>query len=211
MKRYSEAEIEFIKNNYLDLSYEQIAKQLDRPTASVNTFINDLGLKKVHRNERIKIGQKYGSVLIVSLTNGRTEQGSKLWECECDCGNRKVLGTETIHRKASSTCYCNGKTREKGEASILTRKYHKYKSGATVRNLPFNLTKSEFKSIIARPCHYCGINGPNGIDRKNNYLGYTLDNSLPCCSICNIAKRDMNYETFITYLHRISTFYKNQS
>lgn len=43
------------------------------------------------------------------------------------------------------------------------------------------------------------MNGPyvyNGLDRVNNLLGYELTNVVPCCNICNRAKKDMTYEQF---------------
>ena len=43
----------------------------------------------------------------------------------------------------------------------------------------------------------------NGIDRIDNNIGYTKENSVPCCEICNKAKRDMSYNDFINYLKRI--------
>ena len=60
------------------------------------------------------------------------------------------------------------------------------------KNISFELTMEEYAKIIANPCHYCGdsVDGKVGssVDRKNNDLGYTLDNSVACCEICNKGK-----------------------
>lgn len=78
------------------------------------------------------------------------------------------------------------------------------------------MNKAQFKEIISRKCFYCdgepkdffkreNDNGKylyNGIDRKINHLGYTVNNSLPCCRICNRAKSDMNYDDFVIYISK---------
>ena len=43
----------------------------------------------------------------------------------------------------------------------------------------------------------------NGIDRKDNFLGYTLSNVVTCCKKCNFLKRDMSYIDFINYIKQI--------
>ena len=44
----------------------------------------------------------------------------------------------------------------------------------------------------------------NGLDRKDNSLGYTIYNVLPCCSFCNQAKMDANYEDFINWANKVA-------
>ena len=36
----------------------------------------------------------------------------------------------------------------------------------------------------------------NGIDRLDSSLGYTKDNIVTCCKICNYAKNKMKFEDF---------------
>lgn len=43
----------------------------------------------------------------------------------------------------------------------------------------------------------------NGIDRKNNDLGYDIHNCVTCCKICNRAKNDMSYEEFMDWIMNI--------
>ena len=38
------------------------------------------------------------------------------------------------------------------------------------------------------------------VDRKNNTIGYTLENSVPCCIICNKGKSTFSYEFFISWI-----------
>ena len=43
----------------------------------------------------------------------------------------------------------------------------------------------------------------NGIDRKNNFLGYTLENIVPCCEKCNRAKHIMNLTEFKKWVYSV--------
>lgn len=43
----------------------------------------------------------------------------------------------------------------------------------------------------------------NGIDRINSKKGYTLDNTVSCCSTCNTAKLNMSLEDFKTWIIKI--------
>lgn len=76
------------------------------------------------------------------------------------------------------------------------------------------------------PCQYCGRSDKNsisikaagrgkwifkdfkynGIDRVDSNIGYTQDNCVPCCAVCNRGKRDMGLDQWLSYLHDIIEF-----
>ena len=43
----------------------------------------------------------------------------------------------------------------------------------------------------------------NGVDRKDNNLGYTIDNCVPCCHRCNSMKSNLSYQNFIQHISNI--------
>lgn len=91
----------------------------------------------------------------------------------------------------------------------------------------FELSKEQFKQLTKMNCHYCASPAItqyptnktmqyesnrkkyitpyyyNGIDRKDPNLGYTWDNSLPCCGDCNYAKSDLTYAQFLNLINKI--------
>jgi len=97
------------------------------------------------------------------------------------------------------------KEQSKKDKQTISGKYREYKDGAKKRNITFNLTKNDFETFWQKPCHYCDapIN-TIGIDRKDNSIGYTLDNCLSCCTTCNRGKRESTYEEFIEYCKRMA-------
>lgn len=85
--------------------------------------------------------------------------------------------------------------------------YKDYKRGARKRGLKFFLTFKKYLEISSLPCSYCGRQEVrNGIDRKDNSSGYTLENSGPCCSKCNLMKRNYSVKEFLEHAKRITSF-----
>lgn len=160
---------------------------------------------------------------------------SKVWLCKCDCGTLKEYSSVELTGTVKSCGCLKQKymdsfgERNKGRTpataldvgestkrSLLTV----YKRCAKKRNISFKLTEEQFREIIARPCCYCGSppsqlyrdrHRPegdliyNGIDRQDNHLGYTKDNCVACCKICNRAKDTMGLSDFKEWISRIHT------
>lgn len=86
-------------------------------------------------------------------------------------------------------------------------KYHLYNGHAKRRGIMMKLSFTQFSEIISQPCRYCGDHGPQiGVDRVDNAVGYTLENSVACCKYCNFMKKDMSEEDFLEHVIKISTF-----
>lgn len=56
------------------------------------------------------------------------------------------------------------------------------------------MTFDQYISLVSNAsCIYCAGTLPEqgvGLDRIDNALGYTFDNSVPCCTLCNLARGD---------------------
>ncbi len=48
----------------------------------------------------------------------------------------------------------------------------------------------------------------NGIDRKNNLLGYIFTNSVACCYDCNVAKAEMTANQYIDLCRKVVEYNK---
>lgn len=108
-----------------------------------------------------------------------------------------------------------------GEASF-NKLYSDYDKKGVERGYTFNFTKDEFRTLTKQNCHYCGkepsnimknkiFNGSytySGIDRKDNSLGYTIENCVPCCKMCNISKHHHGYNEYKNWI-RQSYMYQN--
>ena len=93
--------------------------------------------------------------------------------------------------------------------------FQSYKRNAIARGYNFSLDYPVFKSLIERNCYYCGalpnnklVSGYksmhyNGIDRKDNTLGYEGDNCVTCCGKCNMMKNKYSHDDFILHIKSI--------
>jgi len=93
-------------------------------------------------------------------------------------------------------------------------KYNKYRQRARNKGFIFEISKEDFMKLINMPCHYCGElpnKNLNGIDRKDNSIGYSLENCLPCCWGCNELKGSKDYEWFIIQCKKISNHLRDSS
>jgi hypothetical protein len=88
-------------------------------------------------------------------------------------------------------------------AHSTKNRFISYKKSARERGYVFRLLFSDFERIFNSPCHFCNLNIAKGIDRKNNNIGYILQNCLPCCKQCNYMKRDLSYKDFLSHVSLI--------
>ena len=98
--------------------------------------------------------------------------------------------------------------RRKARKKKLPHDYFQtYKASAKRRKHCFELSYEEFYSLISKPCHYCGFfEFRNGVDRKDNTIGYLYSNCLPCCQRCNFFKRNKKYDSFVKSCIDIGTY-----
>jgi hypothetical protein len=167
-------------------------------------------------------GQRFGKLVALEIVRAPTHKRG-FWLCQCDCGNIKVVAARGLKSGKTLSCGCYRKERlfesnslEKSESAFNDLIYT-YKYCAKNRGYEFLLTKDEFKYLTSQNCFYCGKppstirkgrpqNGDylyNGIDRIDNFKGYTMDNVVPCCYECNWGKRNKTINEFLEWVKDI--------
>jgi hypothetical protein len=149
------------------------------------------------------------------------------FQCVCECGVRRIVRGDYLHQGRSKSCGClkaeiardKGK-KQRTEYSYHTKLFWASKAGAQNRGLCFELTREQHLNLIKQDCTYCGKPpvfstsknslrvglrfAHNGIDRVDNSKGYTVTNSVPCCTLCNLIKRDLELDVFLTHVTAIA-------
>lgn len=71
-------------------------------------------------------------------------------------------------------------------------KIRSYKSNDKKKGLLTTIDIDFCKTEMNKPCVYCGhVDTPcNGLDRIDNSIGHTIDNCVPCCTLCNMTRGD---------------------
>lgn len=74
---------------------------------------------------------------------------------------------------------------------------------AKKRGLEWTIPFEIFLELISKCCTYCQGPLPQtraGLDRKDNAMGYTIDNVTPCCTDCNATRsNNFSYEEFLEF------------
>ncbi len=111
----------------------------------------------------------------------------------------------------------HGYSLPKGEAAF-NKLFLVYKRNAKRYKRDFELSKEEFRELTKQNCFYCGTepiigynadrrsHGKylyNGVDRYDNSKGYTVDNAVPCCKICNTMKSNLDVDAFRNHIKKI--------
>lgn len=170
------------------------------------------------------IGKRFGKLVVIG-----TEKKSRYhyFSCWCDCGNKSMPTASSVLAETSKSCGCthgvNSKPRSdikpNGE-SAFNYMFLTYKRNARLREYSFDIEREEFRNLVKQECFYCGcpplnevkykkkVNNAdpfrsNGLDRVNSSLGYSLDNVVPCCKHCNVAKASMSQAEFLDLISRI--------
>jgi hypothetical protein len=163
----------------------------------------------------------------ISESHSNPTTGRRHVNARCKCGKEKVICINNV-RCGNSTCCglspCRGTERDKdvevGHRAIL----YVYKKHAKDRGFTFDLDYDYFKELTKGNCHYCGIEpvqvyqlkNPktgkirsgvpvyyNGIDRVDSSKGYTKENVVTCCKVCNRAKSNMSLEDFKNWIMKV--------
>ena len=184
------------------------------------------------RPSKHKIGNKSGNLEILKIIPNNIPGKHVSLECKCHaCGRNHILKNGNLFEKMKSCgCQQRDSTKWKRKGAInrpwqlpsgeSARKnvYRGYMQSAKKRNIKFDLTEEQFSEIIIKNCIYCGdaltnikkgqgkTSGDflyNGIDRVDNAIGYTTDNSVPCCWKCNNMKWKFSKKDFLEHIKKI--------
>lgn len=154
-------------------------------------------------------GKNFGNWTIIKLEE-RGHNGV-LWKLLCQCGSTKIVKSSGLKR--SKRCHSCMRTGKRAQKSVITQ----YKLNARKGNREWGLSDAQFLELSQMPCHYC-YSPPmkekkasydtftyNGVDRKDNSIGYTPENSLPCCYKCNMRKGTVGYAEFLVWIERLTS------
>jgi hypothetical protein len=165
----------------------------------------------------IQPDQKFGA-----LETKKYSTVKQAWECQCICGKKVYRNSSHLKTTTHPSCGCQRLIKHKlpNNLSLKRKVLLSYKEAANRRSIEFLLTEEQFLSYIFEACYWCGMSPSNrttttvrpgrrvyklvynGIDRIDNSKGYTMDNCVTCCKICNKSKSDLTVEEWKSWLSR---------
>jgi hypothetical protein len=150
-------------------------------------------------------GMVFGSLTVISRAASKNHIAC--WNVECVCGAEIVVDSQALvgtHRKR-----CGNDCPVYLEARAINTQMKTYKQGAKERKLSWELSPEQFIQLINGDCFFCGappaqrqgyyrlVFTSNGIDRLDSSKGYTSDNCVTACKMCNVAKSNHSVDKFL--------------
>jgi hypothetical protein len=164
------------------------------------------------------VGQRFGMLMPIERI-AKTGYTNSKYLCRCDCGNTKILRAIILTKVKQKSCGCA--VIKRSEDTGVRIALNTYRRHAKKRKLEFSLEKKDFRDLILSKCYYCdgGFTNTtkenyrtkkekrvffhNGVDRVNNSKGYTKENSVACCSACNLMKREFSVQKWIEHMKKV--------
>lgn len=124
--------------------------------------------KKVSEGKPIQIGERISNVIVLAIITTKHRNGTKIRVfCLCNCG--VIFETLATHLRSGHTTSCGCQQKlitsishsKKAGHSIITQLMKSYKSGAVLRNLPWEISREEFEKLVKQNCHYCNVKPSN--------------------------------------------------
>lgn len=174
---------------------------------------------------------KYNNLTLISepysIKTGYTTR--KAVDCKCDCGEilKKVVLSNLKDNSVKSCKNCSFKNRELNKEKTVSQLEQLYNHDIVNRckqskkEIINNLSFNDFKTLVNQNCYYCNdepristkfknrkyLNTEelkvNGIDRIDSNLGYSIENCVPCCTVCNKMKLDLKQSDFFLKIEKI--------
>lgn len=172
-------------------------------------------------------GQKFGFLIVVSLSH-KDKNYLWYWNCLCDCGNYCIVRCDRLKSHLNINCGCRSSFYTSNNRiapnyqSNISRILRQYKKRGIKSGKGYSLSREDFEKLIFDNCYYCNSRPNNccviktkfqniklfynGIDRVDSSKGYSINNCVSCCIVCNIAKNSMTINEFFTWIDAVYKF-----
>jgi hypothetical protein len=169
------------------------------------------------------MGQRSHMLVAQYRLEDKDSNGCKsYWMCLCDCGSLKRVRQPHFVSGVQKSCGClhhrPAHNALPPNIAARNRRLNAYKMCARSKGHVWQISDALAFELFGQCCYYCGDppsktdpDDPsksfvyNGIDRKDNNEGYTLENVESCCYSCNMLKRDMSHDAFLELCRKVAT------
>jgi len=156
------------------------------------------------------LGKRFGRLVITAeLSHPVGVMCHRVWVAVCDCGEYTKVLSGNLRGGHIKSCGCLGaELRKKRPYEAIYNRLVR----ASVRTQGKPLLYEDFLPFTkVVECHYCGAevmwtkhfktcrgSSRYNLDRKDNAKGYTKENLIVCCRLCNFTKGDrFTYMQFV--------------
>lgn len=218
-RRFTNEEINFIKNNYGKIKCEEIAKKLNVKISKIMHKGYELGLKsnipsrKIEQSSIEKVKNKFEIIEIIDCK-----------KVKVICPFCKKYFIDTLHKLAQRTksCGCVSIGKRKGTKYISSTYFKSIIQGAKNRNIEFSISIEYAEKILIQQNFKCILSGwdlvcgyvdlgdlTSSIDRIDSNKGYIEGNIQWVHKLINMSKQKLSNKDFIEMSKAVVKNYEN--
>ena len=179
MPKWTDEEVQYLKENYVDTDKETLVKNLNRKIGTIRSKARQLNLRKYEKIQ-LEPGTKFGRLTILkevkrifynwSSKDGKTcTYKHRVFLCECDCGNKKEIRASELLNGGTKSCGClrSEKGRERAKKLSASDGFKKYNEKALVDG-----TKLDQLNKIKNKNNTSGHKGVSWNKRNKKWITY---------------------------------------
>jgi hypothetical protein len=191
--------------------------------------ISDMKSKQIYitlpKHKQDLTGKIFGRLVVLKFNYYNRHY---FWLCKCECGEEVSIREDSLLTNNTRSCGClqrehASSKRYKDYPTAFNNLFSQYRHNAEVRNIVFTLSREFMFKLTQENCYYCGNEPSNikkthskdvyiysGIDRIDSSKGYTEDNVVACCKICNYAKGIESMTNFSEWIVKVYNYLNNK-
>lgn len=223
---------EFLNEQYvtLDKSCRQIAKEINCDKKVIIKALKSFGFEVVNKNTiraKALIGKRFDKLTVLSLA-GATQDGVKIWNCQCSCKNKTLINVRYDSLSTGHTRSCGCKKQDVATKNLtrigeISSTYWKSTiNNAYRRGFEFLITKEYAWNLFLLQNRKCVLTGiflyfdlkgkkrTASLDRIDSKIGYVEGNVQWVFTKVNMMKQHYSQEEFIDICIKVAKTQKQK-
>jgi len=200
---------EFLTEEYINKQKGPyiIAKEVGCSPKIVYNYLDYHKIPRRKCNGEINAENNFGWLTTIKVV-GKSKNGTKIWLCQCECGNTVEIPTSRLKSGRAKSCGCYKKRKKnhrwRGYCDVSGRFVSEIRCRARTKQLDFDLTAQFLWSMWQNQNSKCAISGLDisldknaSIDRIDSSKGYVTTNVWWVHKDINKMKMDLPLDYFL--------------
>jgi 5-methylcytosine-specific restriction endonuclease McrA len=140
--------------------------------------------------------------LVARKYSSNDKRGSAMWECQCDCGNIKIIASRHLVSGKTKSCGCHHSDYVTTHGMSSSKEYGRVKSRkrramSALLDESWNLDMEMALFVMFESCIVCGSKNLLSVDHVMPLFdgnGLKPGNAVILCKRCNSAKKNRNLD-----------------